>query len=155
RPSKASRRMPWGKGPKPKNSYKLKDIYERVLNKPASDAHRAENDCIFALEVSAALSEQFVEWVDENQVKWSEIKPMTIGYVVPWLVNQAGSLVYLLAVQRAPLSLAVPVANGLAFACTALAGALTGLEEPLHRGSVLGIALIVAGTALCCFDNTS
>ncbi|KOB65683.1 Three prime repair exonuclease 1, partial [Operophtera brumata] len=120
RPSKASRRMPWGKGPKPKNSYKLKDIYERVLNKPASDAHRAENDCIFALEVSAALSEQFVEWVDENQVKWSEIKPMTIGYVVPWLVNQAGSLVYLLGVQRAPLSLAVPVANGLSFAMVAV-----------------------------------
>lgn len=78
-PSKVRRRMPWGSGPRPKESYKLKNIYERVLNKPASDAHQAENDCIFALEVSAALSKQFVEWVDENHVKFSEIKAMTIG----------------------------------------------------------------------------
>lgn len=79
RPFKVSRRMPWGIGPKPKVSYKLKNIYERVLNKPASDAHRAENDCVFALEVSAVLSEPFVKWVDENHVKFSEVLPMTIG----------------------------------------------------------------------------
>ncbi|CAG9570604.1 unnamed protein product [Danaus chrysippus] len=52
-------------------------------------------------------------------------------YVVPWLINQCGSLVYLSAVQRVPLSLAVPTANSLAFAFTALTGASLGIEEPL------------------------
>ncbi|KAL0812153.1 hypothetical protein ABMA28_009530 [Loxostege sticticalis] len=76
-------------------------------------------------------------------------------YVVPWLMNQTGSLAYLAAVQRAPLALAVPAANALAFAATAVVGAASGHEEPLDRGSILGVALIVAGTALCCLDQAS
>ncbi|KAM3958182.1 transmembrane protein 234 homolog [Aphomia sociella] len=76
-------------------------------------------------------------------------------YVVPWIVNQSGSLAYLAAVQRAPLSVAVPVANGLAFAFTAVVGAAAGAEEPLDKGSILGVVFIVAGTALCCLDKTS
>uniref|UniRef100_A0A1E1W7T6 EamA domain-containing protein n=1 Tax=Pectinophora gossypiella TaxID=13191 RepID=A0A1E1W7T6_PECGO len=75
-------------------------------------------------------------------------------YVIPWCVNQAGSIAYLFAVRCAPLSLCVPAANALAFAFTALTGAAFGKEEPLDRGSMLGIALIVAGTALCCWDKT-
>ncbi|XP_061380585.1 transmembrane protein 234 homolog [Danaus plexippus] len=74
-------------------------------------------------------------------------------YVVPWLINQCGSLVYLSAVQRVPLSLAVPTANSLAFAFTALTGATLGIEEPLDFVSIMGIVLIAAGTALCCWDK--
>lgn len=77
---KAKRRLfPWGGGPKPALSYKLKDIYARVLNKPAIDSHRAENDCMFTLEISVALSKQFVEWVDNNHENFSDIVPMAIG----------------------------------------------------------------------------
>ncbi|CAH2097953.1 unnamed protein product [Euphydryas editha] len=75
-------------------------------------------------------------------------------YVVPWLVNQLGSLVYLVAIQRVPLSLAMPAANSLAFAFTALTGSLVGTEEPLDQGSIFGIMLIGVGTALCCWDKT-
>ncbi|XP_072945828.1 transmembrane protein 234 homolog [Epargyreus clarus] len=75
-------------------------------------------------------------------------------YVVPWLLNQAGSLVYLAAIQQAPLSLAVPTANSLAFVFTAVTGAAVGAEEPLDLWSYLGIMLIGAGTALCCWDKT-
>jgi hypothetical protein len=57
-------------------------------------------------------------------------------YVVPWLVNQTGSLAYLAAVQRAPLSVAVPTANSLAFAFTAVVGAAVGAEEPLDRSKL-------------------
>nr|XP_012546469.1 transmembrane protein 234 homolog isoform X2 [Bombyx mori] len=76
-------------------------------------------------------------------------------YVVPWLVNQAGSLVYLAAVQRAPLSVAVPVASGVTFALTALTGAAAGLDKALDTRSALGTALVLAGTALCCWNQTS
>ncbi|CAH2251993.1 transmembrane protein 234 homolog isoform X3 [Pararge aegeria] len=74
-------------------------------------------------------------------------------YVLPWLVNQVGSLVYLVAVQRVPLSLAVPAANSLAFAFTAVTGAAVGSEQPLDSGSILGIVFIGVGTALCCWDK--
>ncbi|XP_046973760.1 transmembrane protein 234 homolog [Vanessa cardui] len=75
-------------------------------------------------------------------------------YVMPWLVNQIGSLVYLVVVRRVPLSLAVPAANSLAFAFTALTGSIVGTEEPLDQGSILGIVLIGVGTALCCWDKS-
>ncbi|XP_037297603.1 transmembrane protein 234 homolog [Manduca sexta] len=87
---------------------------------------------------------------------WAEVS-FLLGnwrYVLPWLINQAGSLVYLAAVQRAPLSIAVPTANSAAFALTAITGAAVGTEQPLDAGSILGITLIVAGTALCCWDKT-
>ncbi|KPJ17475.1 Three prime repair exonuclease 2 [Papilio machaon] len=76
--SKVRRRFPWS-GTKPKDSYKLKNIYERVLNRTGIEAHRAENDCIMALEISAALNKDFVKWVDENHCLFSDVKPMTIG----------------------------------------------------------------------------
>ncbi|CAG4951846.1 unnamed protein product [Parnassius apollo] len=77
--SKVRRRFPWSDGTKPRDSYKLKDIYERVLNLPGIEAHRAENDCIMALQVSVALAKDFVEWVDANHCPFAEVKPMTVG----------------------------------------------------------------------------
>lgn len=88
---------------------------------------------------------------------WAEIS-FLLGnwkYVLPWLVNQAGSLVYLAAVRRAPLSVAVPTANSLAFVFTAITGAAIGAEERLDKWSIMGIMLIMSGTALCCYDKTS
>lgn len=61
--------------------------------------------------------------------------------MVPWLINQSGSLVYLMAVQQVPLSLAVPAANSLAFAFTALTGAAIGTEEPLDGGTIKKLSL--------------
>lgn len=72
---------------------------------------------------------------------------MSRQYVAPWLVNQLGSLAYLLAVRRAPLSLAVPAANGLAFAATAVAGAAAGLDAPLDAGQPGTLALATGGVA--------
>lgn len=74
--SKVRRKFFWGDGAKPTESYKLKDIYERLLNRPAVDAHRAENDCILALECSVALSEAFVSWVDKNHCPFSDVKAL-------------------------------------------------------------------------------
>lgn len=78
-PSKARRKFPWSVGEKPKVSYKLKDIYERLLQRPALNAHRAEADCVMTLECAVALSKQFVEWVDDNYVSFKDVKSMTIG----------------------------------------------------------------------------
>ncbi|CAD0249723.1 unnamed protein product [Spodoptera exigua] len=88
---------------------------------------------------------------------WAEVT-FLLGnwrYVLPWLVNQTGSLSYLAALQRAPLSVVVPTANSLAFVCTALTGVAVGTEEPLDAKSIAGIVLIMLGTALCCFEDNS
>ncbi|XP_028166870.1 uncharacterized protein LOC114357456 [Ostrinia furnacalis] len=77
--SKARRRFPWSEGSKLKDSYKLKDIYERLLNRPPLEAHRAENDCILALECSVALGQEFVQWVDKNYFSFAKVVPMTPG----------------------------------------------------------------------------
>ncbi|XP_072945827.1 three-prime repair exonuclease 1 [Epargyreus clarus] len=82
--SKVRRRVFWDETsqvsrPKPKESYKLKHIYERIFNRPCIEAHRAENDCTIALQCSVALAKEFVLWVDQNHCLFSEVKPMTIG----------------------------------------------------------------------------
>lgn len=76
---KVIRKFPWSKGEKPTLKYRLKDIYERVLNRPALEAHQAESDCIMALEISVVLQKDFVDWVDNNNCLFLDIKPMTVG----------------------------------------------------------------------------
>ncbi|XP_022116321.1 three-prime repair exonuclease 1-like [Pieris rapae] len=76
---KAKRRFPWSKGNQPREKYKLKNIHERLLNRQDVEAHRAENDCIMALECAVVLGKHFCEWVDKNCVPFSIIKPMTPG----------------------------------------------------------------------------
>lgn len=75
-PSKILQRQMWFND-KPKESYKLKNIYKRLLDRSPREAHRAENDCLMMLECSVALSKDFVQWVDKNNCRFSDIKPMS------------------------------------------------------------------------------
>jgi len=75
-----------------------------------------------------------------------------LKYMVPFLVNQSGSLLYVMSLQSADLSLAVPVTNSLTFVFTAIMGWILGEEKP-HRNVYIGILLIVAGTTVCCLDK--
>ena len=68
-------------------------------------------------------------------------------YTLTFLANQCGSLTYILAVQGANLSVAVPVANGLKFAFTSLMGRMLG-EKELSWTKSLGVVLILAGVLL-------
>lgn len=77
--SKVRRKLFWGDNKKPTESYKLKDVYMRVLNRQAANTHRAENDSILMSEVAVALGKDFIDWVDNNNCLFSDIKPMTIG----------------------------------------------------------------------------
>ncbi|XP_048000887.1 three-prime repair exonuclease 1-like [Leguminivora glycinivorella] len=77
-PGKAKQRLPFSEK-RLKESYKLPDIYERVLRRRAVDAHRAETDCMLSLEIAVALSKEFTEWVDAHHHQFSEVSPMTPG----------------------------------------------------------------------------
>ncbi|XP_014219832.1 transmembrane protein 234 homolog [Copidosoma floridanum] len=73
-------------------------------------------------------------------------------YMIPFLINQCGSLIYVVVIQQTDLSLTVVVANSLTFAITALTGIFLG-EKKVHRNTYLGIILILLGTTVCCVDK--
>jgi threonine/homoserine efflux transporter RhtA len=63
-------------------------------------------------------------------------------FLLPFLANQTGSLMFYWALGRTPLSLAVPLANSVSFLTTML---LDKRSAELY----IGASLIVAGMSLC------
>ncbi|XP_061075894.1 transmembrane protein 234 isoform X3 [Conger conger] len=54
---------------------------------------------------------------------------LNMKYLVPFVLNQSGSVVYYFTLATTDLSLAVPVANSLTFLVTLLTGMILGEEE--------------------------
>ncbi|XP_076605597.1 transmembrane protein 234 [Chaetodon auriga] len=77
---------------------------------------------------------------------------LNLKYLVPFLLNQSGSLVYYYTLSTTELSLAVPVANSLTFICTLLTGKLLG-EEFGGKQAVAGMFLTMAGITLCVISS--
>ncbi|XP_029901139.1 transmembrane protein 234 [Myripristis murdjan] len=77
---------------------------------------------------------------------------LNFKYLVPFLLNQSGSLVYYYTLATTDLSLAVPVANSLTFLCTLLTGRLLG-EEFGGARAVAGMFLTMAGITLCVISS--
>ncbi|CAL7944358.1 unnamed protein product [Xylocopa violacea] len=75
-----------------------------------------------------------------------------LKYLIPFIINQSGSLLYFLTLGSADISLAVPVTNSLTFVVTAVTGWILG-EEKIHRNTYIGMILILVGTVLCCWDK--
>lgn len=73
-------------------------------------------------------------------------------YIVPFVLNQSGSVLYVYALQDADLSLAVPVANSCSFLFTALVAMLLG-EQKHGRNTYVGIGLVVAGISICMVEK--
>ncbi|KAM9571796.1 transmembrane protein 234 isoform 5-T5 [Salvelinus alpinus] len=75
-------------------------------------------------------------------------------YLIPFLLNQSGSLVYYFTLATTDLSLAVPVANSLTFLFTMLTGKLLG-EEFGGKRAVGGMVLTMVGITLCIVSSIS
>ncbi|XP_070556003.1 transmembrane protein 234 homolog [Ptychodera flava] len=73
-------------------------------------------------------------------------------YIVPFLINQSGSLVYYLTLASADLSLAVPVTNSLTFIFTTLTGKLLG-ENIGNKETYIGMVFVVADVSLGIMDR--
>ncbi|KAG8178957.1 hypothetical protein JTE90_013113 [Oedothorax gibbosus] len=69
-------------------------------------------------------------------------------YMIPFLINQSGSALYVLALGSADLSLAVPLTNSLTFIFVSLSGHLLG-EKGGKSVSYTGMTLVAAGITLC------
>ncbi|KAI4803733.1 transmembrane protein 234 [Gymnodraco acuticeps] len=77
---------------------------------------------------------------------------LNLKYLVPFLLNQSGSLVYYYTLSTTEISLAVPVANSLTFLCTLLTGKFLG-EEFGGKQAVAGMFLTTAGITLCVISS--
>ncbi|CAB3232593.1 unnamed protein product [Arctia plantaginis] len=60
---------------KVKLSFKLTDLYKRLLHKKVAIAHRAEDDCMMLLECVVAAKE-FLIWTDKHCKSIHDIKPL-------------------------------------------------------------------------------
>ncbi|XP_072045226.1 transmembrane protein 234-like [Amphiura filiformis] len=74
-------------------------------------------------------------------------------YLVPFVINQSGSIVFYLTLASAELSLAVPITNSLTFLVTTVTGYLMG-ENIGGKETILGMCLVLAGVTLCVWDKT-
>lgn len=74
-------------------------------------------------------------------------------YVVPFLVNQLGSVVFFWRLSGSDMSLVSPVANGLAFFFTAVTEMIFFNGKVTAR-AVLGSTLVVLGVTLCTLAKT-
>lgn len=72
----------------------------------------------------------------------------TPRYLLPFLANQAGSLLYYLTIARADISLAVPITNSLTFVVTTLVGRALG-EPAASHWTYVGVAVVSCGVTLC------
>ncbi|NXA97174.1 TM234 protein, partial [Melanocharis versteri] len=68
--------------------------------------------------------------------------------LVPFLLNQAGSLLFYLTLASTDLSLAVPLCNSLAFIVTLVTGRMLG-EDIGGKRAVAGMLLTLLGVSLC------
>ncbi|XP_030838921.1 transmembrane protein 234 [Strongylocentrotus purpuratus] len=74
-------------------------------------------------------------------------------YLLAFLINQSGSVVYYLTLASADLSLVAPVTNSLTFIITTLTGKMLG-ERIGGTETYIGMGLVIAGVTLCLMDKT-
>ncbi|XP_076841821.1 transmembrane protein 234 [Brachyhypopomus gauderio] len=79
---------------------------------------------------------------------------LNIKYLLPFLLNQSGSVMFYLTLATTELSLAVPVVNSLSFLFTMLAGKLLG-EDFGGKRAVLGMLLTMVGVTMCVVSSIS
>lgn len=79
---------------------------------------------------------------------------LNFKYLVPFLLNQSGSLVFYFTLASTDLSLAVPVVNSLTFLFTLLMGKVLG-EEFGGKGAIIGMLLVMCGVTVCVLSSAS
>ncbi|XP_033634636.1 transmembrane protein 234-like [Asterias rubens] len=86
---------------------------------------------------------------------FAEVKFLLLNwkYILPFLVNQSGSVLFYITLASAELSVAVPLTNALTFLFTTLMGRILG-EDIGGKETYFGMLLVVAGVTLCVFGKT-
>lgn len=74
--------------------------------------------------------------------------------MVPFTLNQLGSILFFSTLQSSELTLAVPVTNAVAFVITAAVSFMMGEQVPTFK-SHIGILMIIVGTTICMLEKSS
>ncbi|XP_071487875.1 transmembrane protein 234-like [Diadema antillarum] len=84
-----------------------------------------------------------------------EIKHLFLNwkYLLAFLINQSGSVIFYLTLASAELSLVVPITNSLTFIFTTLSGKLLG-EKVGGTDIYVGMVFVIAGVTLCVLEKT-
>ncbi|XP_051892650.1 transmembrane protein 234 isoform X1 [Pristis pectinata] len=87
---------------------------------------------------------------------FAEMKFLILNYkyLIPFLLNQSGSLLYYFTLASTDLSLAVLLSNSLTFLFTLLTGKLLG-EDIGGKQAITGMLLTLMGITLCVASNIS
>ncbi|XP_065368025.1 transmembrane protein 234 homolog [Calliphora vicina] len=85
---------------------------------------------------------------------WLELKTIALRlkYWVPFLLNQSGSVLYVWTLQSCNITVAVPVANSLTFAFTAITGYMLGERIP-GKNIIIGTLLVCVGSSFMLYDQ--
>ncbi|XP_037811465.1 transmembrane protein 234 homolog [Lucilia sericata] len=85
---------------------------------------------------------------------WLEMKTIVwrLKYWIPFLLNQSGSVLYVWTLQTCNITVAVPVANSLTFAFTAITGYMLGEKIP-GKNIIVGTLLVCIGSSFMLYDQ--
>ncbi|XP_046809931.1 transmembrane protein 234 homolog [Lucilia cuprina] len=85
---------------------------------------------------------------------WLELKTIIcrLKYWIPFLLNQSGSVLYVWTLQTCNITVAVPVANSLTFAFTAITGYMLGEKIP-GKNIIVGTLLVCIGSSFMLYDQ--
>ncbi|TMW57440.1 hypothetical protein Poli38472_003365 [Pythium oligandrum] len=75
-------------------------------------------------------------------------------FVVPFLLNQSGSVAYVYLLGSTDISNAVPICNSLTFVFTAMTSRLLGEKPRRPLSTYTGMVLILLGVLLCYQSKT-
>ncbi|KAG6611498.1 Uncharacterized protein family UPF0546 [Phytophthora cinnamomi] len=73
-------------------------------------------------------------------------------FLLPFALNQSGSVAYVFLLGATDVSNAVPICNSLSFVFTAVTSRLLGEKPPRPMSTYTGMLLILVGVAIC-FDS--
>ncbi|XP_011206490.2 transmembrane protein 234 homolog [Bactrocera dorsalis] len=85
---------------------------------------------------------------------WAELRMIgsRLNYWIPFILNQLGSVLYVWTLQHTNITLAVPIANSLSFAFTAVTGYCLGERLP-GKSVLIGTLMVCFGTTLMLYDK--
>lgn len=79
--------------------------------------------------------------------------PFFSQYIVPFIINQLGSVIYVYALNQNSLSIAVILTNSLTLLFTSITSIIVE-NKPVSYRAYLGAILITFGSSLCVINSS-
>ncbi|RLN65948.1 hypothetical protein BBJ29_007098 [Phytophthora kernoviae] len=100
---------------------------------------RSDDDTMYARKDNSV--QEFAKQVVHLMKNWQ--------FVLPFILNQSGSVVYVYLLGSAEISNAVPICNSLTFVFTAITSRLLGEKPQRPISTYTGMVLILLGVVIC------